>query len=206
VRGDALALVCILVLIALPGSRRNVAGRLRLLAILAVGALLIVPSLAGSRYVGAQGGSLSTSQHVKELEHGLTVFTTHPLGLGLGAEPSDRQRLIPGSSDTSENAFLQVVDELGIQGLLPWLALMGFVLAELRRRARQGDVVAASVGWGLVGILIAGITHHVFLTLPVPWTVWAGLGLALSVHPNAPTNPTDSLVTANLARPVAGVP
>jgi O-antigen ligase len=205
VRGDALAVVVILFLIALPGSRHNVAGRLRLLAVLCIGALLIVPSLAGSRYVNAQGGSQSNSEHIKELEHGLTVITTHPLGLGLGAEPSDRQGLIPGSSDTSENAFLQVVDELGIFGLLPWLAMMAFVFSALYKRARDGDVVAASFGWALLAILIAGVTHHVFLVLTVPWTLWGGIGLALS-DARQPAEPTYGELQTNPGLPAAGVP
>jgi hypothetical protein len=205
VRGDALAVAVLLILIALPGSRHNAAGRLRLVVVLCIGALLIVPFLANSRYVNAQGGSQSTSQHIKELEHGLTIITTHPLGLGLGAEPSDRQGLIPGSSDTSENAFLQVVDELGILGLLPWLAMMAFVFSALFHRARDGDVVATSFGWGLIAILIAGLTHHVFLVLTVPWTLWGGLGLALSTSRQQATPALGELGTS-LARPAAGVP
>ena len=58
--------------------------------------------------------------------------------------------------------------------------MVGFILWELKRRASRGDMYAADVGFGLLGILIAGLYHHVFLLLPVPWTVWALAGLALS--------------------------
>ncbi len=204
VRGDAVAVVVILILMALPSARRPREGRMRLVGVLCIGAILIVPSLQGSRYVGAQGGSSSTSAHITEIEHGLKLIVDRPLGLGLGSEPSDRQYLVCATSDTSEDAILQVSDELGIQALLPWLAMMIFILVALRRRAGHGDAFAATMGFALLGILIAGLTHHVFLVLPVPWTLWAGVGMALSVQ-RSPTTPEDSL-TIELAPPRTGVP
>jgi O-antigen ligase len=204
VRGDALAVVVILVLVALPSVRRPSEGRLRLIGVLCIGALLVIPSIGGSRFTGAQGGSASTSVHIQELEHGLSQIGRHPLGLGLGSEPSDRQTLITTTSDTSENALLQVSDELGLQGLLPWLAFMIFVLLALRRRAKEGDIVASTMGFALVAILLAGMTHHVFLTLPVPWTLWAGTGLALSTFQETYRYP--HTLATNPGLPVLGVP
>jgi O-antigen ligase len=204
VRGDALAVVIILVLIALPSARRPSEGRLRLIGVLIIGALLIIPSLGGSRFTGAQGGSISTSVHIQELEHGVSLIGVHPLGLGLGSEPSDRQTLVTTTSDTSENAVLQVTDELGIEGLLPWLAFMAFVLLALRRRAKEGDDLASTMGFALLAILIAGMTHHVFLTVPVPWTLWAGAGVALSTYREAYRYP-ETLAT-NPGLPSLGVP
>jgi hypothetical protein len=205
VRGDAIAVVVILILMALPGARRPREGRMRLVGVLCIGAILIVPSLGGSRYVGAAGGSSSTSAHITEIEQGLKLFVDRPLGLGLGSEPSDRQYLVVASTDTSEDAVLQVSNEIGIQSLLPWLAMMGFILLELRRRARDGDAFASIMGFALLGILIAGLTHHVFLVLPVPWTLWAGVGLALSTYRFSPSEPDNVLLT-ELAPPPVGVP
>src|SRR5581483_4600361 len=182
VRGDAVAVVVILILMALPGARRPREGRMRLVGVLCIGAILIIPSLGGSRYVGAAGGSSSTSAHITEIEHGLKLIADRPLGLGLGSEPSDRQYLVSATSDTSEDAILQVSNELGVQALVPWLAMMAFILLALRCRARDGDAFASIMGFALLGILIAGLTHHVFLVLPDPWTLWAGVGLALTTY------------------------
>jgi hypothetical protein len=204
VRGDALAVVIILLLVVLPSARRPSEGRLRLIGVLCIGALLVIPSIGGSRFTGAQGGSVSTSVHISELEHGVSLIGAHPLGLGLGSEPSDRQTLVTTTSDTSENAVLQVTDELGIEGLLPWLAFMVFVLVALRRRAKEGDLLASTMGFALLAILLAGMTHHVFLTVPVPWTLWAGAGLALSTYREAYRYPDTSVTNSGL--PPLGVP
>jgi hypothetical protein len=80
--------------------------------------------------------------------------------------------------------------------------LVGFILWELKRRASAGDDMAAALGFGLLGVLIAGMYHQVFLTFPVPWTLWAGLGLACSVHRSS----YEDAQATNVSVPVAGVP
>jgi hypothetical protein len=183
-RSDGLAAVVILVLIALPTSRHPLEGRLRLIGALLVAAVIVVPSLGGTRYVGAQGGSVSATGHLTEIEDGLRVFAYAPFGLGLGAQPGVTNRISAGftvlGGDVSDNSILQVVDELGVQALVPWLFMLGFVLVSLKRRASRGDPLAAAMGFALLGVLIAGEYHHAFLTFPLPWTLWAGVGLALS--------------------------
>jgi hypothetical protein len=203
-RSDALATLVILLLIALPISRSPVEGRLRLIGFLALAAVVVVPALGGSRYLGAQGGSASATGHLTEIRDGLNVLDHHPLGLGLGDQPSTAARSIQTAhiiygGNVSDNSILQVGDELGVQALIPWLAMMGLVLWEFKRRGRN-DPFAMALGFGLLGIIIAGLYHHVFLTYPVPWTLWSGAGLALSVH-RAPYEPS---AATNVS--VAGVP
>jgi hypothetical protein len=183
VRADALALVVMLVLVVLPAPRRPVEGRIRMILALLVGAALVVPSLSGSRYVGAQGGSSSATGHVKEINRGVSLLVHNPLGLGLGIQPSTITRLAGASGGqtniTTDNSITQVGDELGIQGLLPWLVLLVLTSAALARRARTADEYTTAAGLALLGVLIAGQYHHVFLVYPVPWTLWATVGLAL---------------------------
>jgi hypothetical protein len=126
--------------------------------------------------------------------------------LGLGDQPGTAARSVQTAhiiygGNVSDNSILQVGDELGVQALLPWLAMMGLVLWEFKRRGRN-DPFATALGLGLLGIVIAGLYHHVFLTYPVPWTIWGGAGLALSVH-RAPYEPSQA---TNLSPAVAGVP
>jgi hypothetical protein len=193
-RSDGVAVLVILILVILPSSRRPVEGRLRLIGALLVGALILVPALAGTRFVGAQGGASTDQAHVTSIEDGIKVINQFPLGVGLGFQPSTANRFAStvAHTDISENSILQVGDELGLQALIPWLAMMGLILWELKRRAAGGDRFAAAFGLALVGVMVAGLSHHVFLLLPVPWTLWAGVGLALSVH-DRPTHDKASL-------------
>lgn len=183
-RSDGVAAVIVLVLIALPSARSPLEGRLRLIGVLLVAAALIVPVLGGTRFVGAQGGSSSASGHVVELQDGLRVLEYYPLGLGLGDQPDTATRFTASTKQVnpayiSDNLALQVGDELGFQALLPWLAMMGCILWEFWRRGRR-DAFAAALGFAFLGVVIAGLYHQVFLTFPVPWTLWGGAGLALN--------------------------
>jgi hypothetical protein len=186
-RSDGLAVVVILVLIVLPSARSPIEGRLRLIGALLLAAVVLVPALGGTRFVGAQGGAASATGHLAEIKDGFNILDHAPLGIGLGAQPGAAQRSVQTitvfyGGNVSDNVFLQVGDELGIQALLPWLAMLGLVLWGLKRRGSGGDAFAAAMGFGLLGVVIAGLYHHVFLTYPVPWTLWAGAGLALSTH------------------------
>jgi hypothetical protein len=187
VRADALAAVIVLVLIALPTSRNSIEGRLRVIVTLVLAAVIIVPSLSGSRFVGAQGANVSTSKHVNDVKDAFGQIETYPLGLGLGSLPSSGTRFNLArfnnyNEDITQNVFTQVSFELGLEALLPWLIMMTFVLLALKRRAGDGDMFAAAMGFGLLGVVLAGLGHHVFLAFPVPWTIWCGAGLALSAN------------------------
>jgi hypothetical protein len=146
--------------------------------------LLVVPALAGTRFVGAQGGASTDQAHIDSIEGGIKLIYRFPLGVGLGYQPSTANRFASTAAltDISENSILQVGDELGIQAIFPWLFMVFFVLRALYKRSSRGDPYAAAMGFGLLGVLVAGLYHHVFLLLPVPWTIWACAGLALSVH------------------------
>ena len=205
-RSDGLAAIIVIVLIALPTPRHPSEGRLRIAAAIFLGALIIVPSLAGSRFVGAQGGAVSDSGHISEIQDGIKYILKRPLGLGLGDQPSTAVRFAadtgaPGN-DISDNSITQVGDELGLQALIPWLAMVIFVLLGLKRRAKSGDTFAAQMGLALLGILIAGQFHHVFLLYAVPWTVWGGAGLALSTYRPPPDDEalTDLITPQTLGR------
>jgi hypothetical protein len=208
-RSDGLAAIIVVALVALPTSRGPVEGRMRLIASICVAAVLIVPSLGGSRFLGDQGGGASARGHITEIENGISTIWAYPLGLGLGDQPSVAVRFSTSAitlhgGDISDNLITQVGDELGLQALIPWLAMMGFVLWELKRRASRGDVFAEALGFAMLGIVIAGLYHHVFQTYPVPWTVWGGAGLALSVFRDGDPDATRSDANPGLA--TAGVP
>ncbi len=208
VRADFLALVVVLVLVALPISKSPVEGRIRLIAAFFVAAVIIVPSLTGTRLAGNKATATSSVGHVTEIQNGLRIISTWPLGLGLGEQPGVAIRFaanVPAidGGDISDNMITQVGDELGLQALLPWLLMMIFIGVALKRRAGTGDVFASAIGFGFLCICIDGQFHHVFLTFPVPWTLWACAGLALSAQVPGPYDELDGNVEQSAL--VAGV-
>jgi hypothetical protein len=201
VRADALAALVMIAVAVVPAPRKPTEARVRLVGAVLLGLIIIGPALAGTRFVGAQGGSASDSGHFREVSAGINVLVANPLGVGLGSNAATANRFLLSSSNlgatTSDNAVTQVGDELGFEGLVPWLAFVVSVLVVLRRRAADGDALVAAGGFALVGVLIAGQYHQVFLNYDVTWTLWAAAGLAVStaeVHRRAedPGNITTS--------------
>jgi O-antigen ligase/polysaccharide polymerase Wzy-like membrane protein len=208
VRGDAIAALIVLVIIALPTAKSPVEGRLRLGAVLLVAAIFVVPALGHSRFFNNAKAAQSSQGHIYEIDDGIGIIYYEPLGLGLGQQPGVANRYpnlakLVNDGDISDNMITQVGDELGLQALIPWLAMLGFTLVAIKRRASGGDQTAAAMGFALLGIVMAGQTHHVFLTFPGPWTLWAGVGLGLSTYGSGPFDELD--LPANSQPSVAGV-
>lgn len=183
VRADALALSAV-ALWAVTRPYHPRPARLRLLALFAVAAVVAVPVLSGSRFTGGGGASVSSVVHVNEVDHGVDVFVHHPLGLGLG-EQSAATAYLPGSSGgetslTSDNAETQVADELGVLGLVTWLAFVVAALAGLwRARSAPGRFWSGAALLALAGTIVAGQFHQVFVEFDVPWLLWALVGVGL---------------------------
>ncbi len=196
VRADALAAGIILLIALAPGPLRPTTARLKLLLALMIGALAIIPSLGGTRFVGSQGGAASTTSHYSEFSYGVQIITDHPLGLGIGDVPGSGQRFdlvtlfgVQNGSFTTDNGVLQVGDELGLQAMIPWLILVVALLVSLGRRSRRSHPLDRAAWLSLIAILVAAQYHHVFLTYPVPWALWAALGLGM--RPDRPDSADD---------------
>lgn len=187
VRADAVAALVVFLVALMPAVGRPVLARWRMVLALAIGAAIVVPALGGTRFAGGHNGGVSASGHIREFTSGFDQVLRQPLGLGLGNQPVTGNRFIaPGAgSFTSDNSYLQVGDELGILAMLPWLVFVLGSLVALWRRARSPGnpyaSTAASAGLALLGMLVAGLFHHVFLNFSTAWTLWPFIGLAL--HP-----------------------
>lgn len=184
VRADALALVVVVVVALVPAPKRTAAARARLLVALGVAAAIVVPSLGGTRFTNAQGGAVSNKGHVNELTAGLTELQQHPFGLGIANVAGVGDRFVLSKTQqgafTVDNSALQVGDELGIQALVPWLFMTVLVWIALSRAARHGDAFAGGARLAFLGVLVAGMYHHVFLSVAVSWVLWSAVGLALN--------------------------
>jgi hypothetical protein len=183
VRADALAAVIVAVVALAPTPNRPITARLRLLAAILVATAVVIPSLAGTRFVNAEGGAKSNKGHITEITAGLNELAHDPLGIGIGNVAGVGDRFVLASNKqggfTVDNAVLQVGDELGIQALLPWLILMVLTWRALGRAARRSDPFAGGIRLAFLAVLIAGMYHHVFLGFPVAWLLWAAMGLVL---------------------------
>lgn len=199
VRADAVGALVVFLVALMPSAGRPVLARWRFVLALAIGAALVVPALGGTRFAGGHQGGVSTQAHVQEVTSGINALLKQPLGLGLGKNPVTNDRfLTPGTYGlTSDNSYLQVGDEVGVLAMVPWLIFVFGALLSVRRRARAPSAVAAAAGLALLGILVTGFFHHVFLGFSTAWVLWALVGLGLSradrVEPaGAPAEPTRS--------------
>jgi hypothetical protein len=183
VRADALAAVIVAMVALIPTPNRPVAARLRLLGFILVAALVVVPSLGGTRFVNAEGGAKSNAGHVSEIRGGLMQLAHNPLGIGIGnvAGVGDRFSLATRQGTfTVDNAVLQVGDELGIQALVPWLIMVILIWKALGRTSLRSDEFTGGIRLAFLAMFVAGMYHHVFLSFPVAWILWAAVGLALA--------------------------
>jgi O-antigen ligase/Tfp pilus assembly protein PilF len=91
----------------------------------------------------------------------------------------DRASVWPAPVEAPHSDYLQVAAELGIPGLVLWLAVLGLIVTDGARGARRAGGIerasrAGSLG-GLVALLVAGIVGH-----PIHTTSGLFLAAALS--------------------------
>lgn len=194
VRANAVAAIVVLLASLVPAAGRSTLARWRMVLAVGIAAAVLVPSLTGTRYVGGHNGGVSTTGHINETTHGVDRLIQFPLGQGLGTNPLSVNRFQAqgqGGAYTSDNSYLQVGDELGILALIPWLIFVAGALTALVRRARAPSYLAASAALALIGVLVTGFFHHVFLDFSGSWTVWAlaGVGLNHSSETGPPREP-----------------
>jgi putative inorganic carbon (HCO3(-)) transporter len=165
-----------------------VAGNRALRTVAVVTALVV--ALAGAGFVVASVGRHSlnrvTSDRSRRTELTLKVFRSHPLvGVGLGGQPlASRARSAQGGSPTrfvSHTTPLTIAAELGVLGLVAYLALLGGA-GVLILRVRRLD---PALGLGLAATLLALFVHSLFysgfLEDPVTWlAVAVAAGFVLS--------------------------
>ena len=106
----------------------------------------------------------SAAQRLEVQKTAWRVFVGHPvLGVGLGCYPQANALYSPvlGYRDTHDT-YLNLAAELGVPGLLLWLALVTSVLRHVRRCRRSIAADALSIGtvWiqrAIIGYLVAGL-------------------------------------------------
>ncbi|MDI6694124.1 MAG: O-antigen ligase family protein [Anaerolineales bacterium] len=127
-------------------------------------------------------------------------------GVGMGAFPTIADRLYPftyfdpGWIHHAHNLYLQIAVDLGVVGLLAWLAIFTLATVAAWRAYRLGlraqDHLLTAVGAGLFGSQLAlglhGLTDAVIWGMvrpaPLVWALW-GVGMAASrIAKNVPSD------------------
>jgi hypothetical protein len=175
------ALVIVLVATRpLPGRRGS--ARLRFAAVAAIVVVLAAPGLYQTRLSGARGGSASSVEHIRETATGIANLTKVPLGTGLGTAPGVGDRFSAPQTIVSDNSYVQVGNELGVPAMLVFIALLAALVPSLRRGvvADPSNALCAGARGACIGLIVAGLFHHVWIDFPVSWTFWMAAGLALN--------------------------
>jgi Kef-type K+ transport system membrane component KefB len=166
-----------------PSTARN--GRTQLALLLAIalvlGAPLVGQSVLGARTAGVvNGGDSSAPEHLSGLGEGLVTLQRHPLGAGLGTGPGEQGRFgVDGV--TSENAYIEIGNQLGIAMMVLYVAVLLSAIRALGRR--RDDELGAWLFVGGIGLALGGLFLHVW-NFELALTFWTGVGLALRPAPD----------------------
>jgi putative inorganic carbon (HCO3(-)) transporter len=200
--GGAAGVLALVSLAGLTSRRRwarGLGGSLPVLAMLAVGALVLRlgPQQLGESLFGKESaspveevvGAITLEDRVEIWSRALYAIQDFPFtGCGLGAFRRVVPVLyplftVPPDTDIghAHNIFLQTALDLGIPGLVAYLALLGIALAVCWQVAVKGDRWERAIALGLAGSLIAlhayGMTDALALGSKPAVAFWFALGL-----------------------------
>jgi putative inorganic carbon (HCO3(-)) transporter len=198
-RGGFLGLVAAvlyLTWVPLPGRQKGTAGRGRRIVLVGIVGLFSAVVVGGAAW--HRIGTLTHLQNDYNLSaetgrlaiwhRGLTIIAERPWGVGLDAFEA-AEGMEGGRYKAAHNSLLQIGAELGIPGLLVFIALclggyrlLGRFLAQERERGDSGEgraALAASLRAGLVGFFVTGF----FLSHAYAPVLYALLGMAVAVVP-----------------------
>jgi O-antigen ligase len=165
-----------------------VAGDRRLrLGALAVSALVLV---VGAGYLIASSGDRSarevTSDRSRRIEATAEVIRDHPLmGVGLGAQPTESQaRSEQGGSPTrfvSHTTPLTVAAELGVLGLIAYVAFLAGAAILIERVRRRDPTLGLALGAILLALFVHSLAYSGFFEDPITWVAVAVASAALAI-------------------------
>jgi hypothetical protein len=187
-RGAILAAVVVLMVAFRPQRSRDRRSRSRFALILAAGLVLAAPVVVAtglsSRTSASVSGGQDAADHVSSLADGFNTLIARPLGRGLGTAPGIGNRFDTSGQITSESAYLQVGNELGMPAMIIFIAMLLLLVRRLGRAEPADDPAAPATGGLraiLLGLLVGGLFLHVWLDFTLTLAVWGGAGLALGV-------------------------
>jgi hypothetical protein len=163
----------------------------------AVGVALLGTGIAAAK-VAHSSVRKATSDRSRRIELTAKVFAHHPLaGVGLGGQPRASQKLAtrvgPLQNFVSHTTPLTVGAELGIFGLLLYVALLGGAGRALAAVRRRDEALGLSLAAVFLALFVHSLAYSGFFEDPITWLVLGIAAAALAVppprriEPNAPT-------------------
>jgi O-antigen ligase len=211
-RSALLAGLVVILVLAWRGIRHLSPGRVRLGLIL-VGIAIVIAPFAGSSAVGERtaastSGGEDASTHVQAVQAGFDAIIAQPFGRGLGTAPGIGQRFQVHGTLTSEDAYLQVGNELGIIAMVLFVLLLLSLVSHLRRAPPNGVVAPTALFAAGCGLIVGGLFLHVWLDFPTSLTFWGIAGVALNPSLRSAVVPAVPLHPHSTVRryPVAAAP
>ena len=168
------ALFAVTIALALVAGDR----RLRFVGV-AVAAVVL---LTGAAYLVVSSDDRSarevTSDRSRRVEATVEVIRDQPLiGVGLGAQPAESQaRSEQGGSPTrfvSHTTPLTVAAELGVLGLLAYLAFLAGAAILIERVRRRDPTLGLALGAVLLALVVHSLAYSGFFEDPITWTAVA---------------------------------
>jgi len=126
---------------------------------------------------GSSAPESSNYGHRAALERAVKDVAHHPLGSGVGtAGPqSVYNKDLPR---IAENYYLQIGQEIGIAGMILFIAIITLVLMELYHR--KDDPMALALFASLLGLSMVGLLSHVWTDDTLAYIWWGLAGICLS--------------------------
>lgn len=127
----------------------------------------------------------STEKHAQAIIDNSLDALTHPLGEGPGAA-GPASFYDPAGAKISEDYFIQIAQEVGILGLLLFVAVIALVAIDLHRQEHwMGQVLFAS----LIGLIFINLLSHGWADDPTAMTWWGVAGLYYYSYKHKQTRP-----------------
>jgi O-antigen ligase len=160
-------------------TRRSTLGRGIVLAAIAVFALAAVPAwkYLAHRETNTSAAS-AMSYRMGMWQKAFEMTRDHPLfGIGVGEFAAASPRYEPttgpfGVPENAHNEFFQIMAELGVPGLLTFVAILFAALVH-----KYEDRLTAATFLGVLAFLLSALGGHPLLIRTVAYPFWGALGL-----------------------------
>lgn len=122
----------------------------------------------------------SSDQHWQSTYKGIVAIAQNPLGTGVGTAGPASFYNTNATPAIPENYFVQIGQEVGVPGLILFIAICVAVYLALWRRKK--DTLACALLASFIGINVINIFLHGWADDPTAMTWWAITGLAIGAH------------------------
>ncbi len=162
-------------------------------AMVAAAIPFVMPASMWDRLMGAFTGTDSSTKYRMSIYGACFKMVNDYLlaGIGVGAFAAVYPRYVYSASNAyhSHNLFLQVLLELGVLGFVPFMLLLFFWAQRLYRTIAldktRGRFLPGVVLSGMAGLLVQGLTDHLWFNYRIVLLFWLIIGIGCSFKKEA---------------------